>query len=82
MTVSRATKKTWGAKLEKAADAAQRAQEDLLVTIYEARQAGLSQADVAYNVGGIHNTGVKAKEEKGRAILEARRGKAGGTSTP
>lgn len=74
MTVSRATKKNWGTKLEKLDEAAQRAAEDLLVGIYEARQAGLSQADVAYNVGGISPTGIRAKEEKGKEILDARKG--------
>jgi hypothetical protein len=82
VTVPRATKKSWGAKLEKLAEDAKRAQEDLLVGIYQARQAGLSQADVAYNVGGISPTGVRPKEEKGKAIFEARRGKRGGQRTP
>jgi hypothetical protein len=82
VTVPRATKKAWGAKLEKLADDCRKAQEDLLVGIYQARQAGLSQADVAYNVGGISPTGVRPKEEKGKAIFEARRGSKGGQRKP
>lgn len=74
MAVDRRVKKAWGSKLEKLALEAEKAQEDLLVGIYEARQAGLSQADVAYSVGGVSPTGIKAKEDKAKAILERRKG--------
>jgi hypothetical protein len=74
VAVSRQTRKTWGSRLEQLAEKAERAQEDLLVGIYEARQAGLSQADVAYSIGGLSPTGIRAKEEKGREILERRKG--------
>lgn len=67
-------KRTWEDKFAKLTRASQAAQDAVLVAIYEARQDGLSQADVAYMVGGVHPTGIKAKEEKGRAIRERRRG--------
>ena len=49
------------------------AEEDWLVLIVQAREAGLSQADVAYMAEGIQPSGVKAKEVKGRAVLEKRK---------
>ena len=82
MPVSRQVRKSWVSKLEKLAEEAERAQEDLLVGILQAREAGVSQADVAYGVGGVSPTGIKAKEEKGKAILERRRGSRGGSSAP
>lgn len=75
MTVSRQTKKAWERKLERLAEGVDTAQEDLLVGIHEARRAGLSQADIAYMVGGVSSSGVKAKEEKGAAILAERKGR-------
>lgn len=80
--MDRRTRNQWGSKLEKLSLAVETAQEELLVGIYEARQAGMSQADVAYNVGGVSPTGIRAKEDKGKEILEARRGSKGGPSTP
>lgn len=77
MAVSRQTRKVWGSKLEKLAEAAEKAAEDLLVGIYQAREAGLSQADVAYSIGGVSPTGIRAKEEKGREIYERRKGGSG-----
>ncbi|NJP50110.1 hypothetical protein HCJ93_08500 [Streptomyces sp. SBST2-5] len=74
MAVSRQMRKAWGSKLETLTEKAQKAREDLLVGIYQARQAGLSQADVAYSIGGVSPTGIKAKEEKGREIYERRKG--------
>lgn len=74
MAVDRRTRNLWGSKLEKLDDAAIKAQEDLLVGIYEATQAGLSQADIAYSIGGVSPTGIKAKMEKGKAILGRRKG--------
>lgn len=82
MTASRQTKKAWGSKLEKLEELAKRAQEDLLVGIYQSRQAGLSQEDVAYNLESCSASGVKAKEEKGKAILAARKGSREVASTP
>lgn len=77
MAVSRQTRKAWGSKLEKLTEAAQKAQEDLFVGIYQAREAGLSQADIAYAIGGVSPTGIKAKEDKGAAILAQRKGGSG-----
>ncbi|WP_327719911.1 hypothetical protein OG381_34550 [Streptomyces sp. NBC_00490] len=83
MTASRQTKKAWGRKLEEASDAVQKAKDDLLVTIYQARtEGGLSQGDVSYHVAECSPSGVKAKEERGRAIVEARRGSKRVASTP
>ncbi|MFG3718236.1 hypothetical protein ACGF8D_10610 [Streptomyces massasporeus] len=78
MKVSRQKRAAWAKKLEALSEAAEKAQEDLLVGIYQAREDGLSQADVAYNIGGVSPTGIKAKEEKGREIYERRKG---GSST-
>ncbi|CAL9370159.1 hypothetical protein [Streptomyces sp. enrichment culture] len=72
--ISRQKKRAWEDRLAKLTRAAQAAQDAVFVAIYEARQDGLSQADVAYMLGGVHPTGIKAKEEKGRAIRERRRG--------
>ena len=73
MSVSQQKKRVWLKKLTTLADGLDRAQEDLLVGIYEARKEGLTQADVAYMVGGIHPSGVAAKEAKGKEIFERRR---------
>lgn len=54
--------------------AKQKADEALLVGIYEARQGGVPQADVARAVGDKSGSGIKPKEIKGREIYERRRG--------
>lgn len=77
MAVSRQVRKAWGRKLEALAEAKVKAVEDELVGIYLARQDGLSQADVAYSVGGVSPTGIRAKEDKGREIFERRKGGSG-----
>jgi hypothetical protein len=70
--ISRQRKRGWEARLGKLADAAQTAAEDVLVGIHEAVEDGLSQADIAYMVGGISPSGVRAKALKGQAIKKAR----------
>lgn len=80
MTASRQTKKVWGVKLEGLSDALAKAEEDLLVGIYEAREAGLSQGDVSYHVDKCSPSGVKAKEERGKTIKERRRKRGSSTS--
>jgi hypothetical protein len=73
MTVSRQTKSAWLKKLTSLADGLDRAQEDLLVGIYQAREDGLSQADVAYMVSDRSSSGIAAKAAKGKEILERRK---------
>lgn len=73
MTASRQKKRAWEAKFKRLTDAAQKAQEAILVGVHEARQDGLSGSDVAYMIGDRSSSGIKAKEEKGRAILERRK---------
>lgn len=79
MKVSRQKRKAWEKKLGALASAKEKAIEDELVGIYEAREDGLSQADVAYMIGGVSPTGIKAKEDKGREIFERRKGGSGGS---
>lgn len=67
------TSRIWQRKLEQLAKQVRRAQEDLLVGIYEARQDRVSQADVAAFIGDRAKSGIKAKEDKGRAIKEKRK---------
>lgn len=73
MTVSRQTKRVWEDRLAKLVAASQAAQDAVLVGIYEARQDGLSQADVAGMVDGVSKSGIAIKEAKGREIFERRR---------
>jgi len=77
MAASRQTKNAWLKKLTTLADGVDKAQEDLLVAIYKAREDGLSQADVAYMIGDRSSSSIKAKEDKGKAILKARKGGSG-----
>lgn len=72
MALDRAKRRQWTLKLEKLATDKENADENLLVGIADAVDAGVTQADIAYAVGGISPTGVKAKAEKGWAIKEAR----------
>lgn len=67
------TSRVWQRRLEQLAKEAMRAQEDLLVGIYEARQERVSQADVAAFIGDRSNSGIKAKEVKGQEIKEKRK---------
>lgn len=67
------TSRIWERKLKQLAQQVARAQEDLLVGVYEARQDRVSQADVAAYIGDRSSSGVKAKENKGRAIKEKRK---------
>lgn len=73
MSVTPQLRGTWTTKLARLSKTAQRAQEDLLVAIYEATEVGVSQADIAHMLGGIAPSGVAAKRDKGRAIKEARK---------
>lgn len=73
MSVTPQLRGTWTAKLGRLSKAAQRAQGDLLVAIYEATQAGISQADISHSVEGVSPSGVAAKRDKGRKIAEGRK---------
>lgn len=55
-------------------DAKEKADEDILVFIYEAKAEGLSNAAVA-GMFRVHATGVPAKAEKGAEILAERKGR-------
>jgi hypothetical protein len=66
-------KRSWEDKFKRLTTASQKAQEAVLVAIYEARQDGLSQADVAYMIGDRSPSGVGPKEAKGKEIFERRR---------
>lgn len=76
MSASRQKKRAWASKFEKLVLAAEKANDDVLVAMHEAVQDELTQADIAYMVGGVSPSGVKAKAQKGAAILRARTGRA------
>jgi hypothetical protein len=73
VTLPQQQRRAWTQKLRRLSQAAQRAQEDLLVGIHEACEGGLSQADVAASVDALSPSGVKAKAVKGQEIYERRR---------
>lgn len=77
MTASRQKIKAWDAKLADLAAAAQKAQEDILVGLYQAREEGLSFADLARGLGFSSASSVPTKVEQGRKILEERKRKRG-----
>jgi hypothetical protein len=63
---------TWAKKLARLVKAEKRASEDVLVAIYEATEAGLTQADVAYMIGDASSSGVRPKAVKGAKIVQER----------
>lgn len=73
MSITPQLRGTWKASLRRQSSAAQRAQDDLLVGIYEATETGVTQADIADAVGDSSPSGIKAKAAKGKKILEARK---------
>jgi hypothetical protein len=77
VSVSRQEKRNWANKFERVNLAREKAQEDWLILIHQARQAGLSQSDVAYMADGVSPSGVPAKEALGKAVLEKRKGGSG-----
>ncbi|MFC5799146.1 hypothetical protein [Streptomyces formicae] len=74
MSVSSQKRRAWEQKIHRLTRAAQKANEDVLVAIYEATEDGLTQADVAYMVGGVSPSGIKPKAIKGAKILKERKG--------
>jgi hypothetical protein len=75
VTVSQQKKRAWEQKFQRLTKAAQKATEDVLVGVHEARQDGLTQADIAYMIGDASASGIAAKDSRGKKILEARKGK-------
>lgn len=73
MSVAGPARNLWKRKLERLSAAHRAAQEDLLVAIHEAKEAGISQRDLAHMVGDKSGSGISAKAAKGRAIKEARK---------
>lgn len=59
--------------LQRLTKARQRAEEDLLVGIHDAAEAGMSQSDIAYAIGAKSSSVVGAKVRKGAALRAARR---------
>ncbi|KUJ70826.1 hypothetical protein ACZ90_00465 [Streptomyces albus subsp. albus] len=55
-------------------EAAQKAADDVLVGVHEARLDGLTQADIAYMIGDRSPSGIATKDAKGKKILLERRG--------
>lgn len=68
-------KRVWETRLKRLAAAAERAADDVLVGIYEARQDGVTQADIAYMIGGASPSIIQPKADKGEKILAERKGK-------
>lgn len=77
MSASRQKKRLWEDRFERLLKAKQKADEDFLVAIYQARQDELSTSDVAYMIGDRSSSGIGAKEAKGKAILDRRKGGSG-----
>ncbi|WP_413114833.1 hypothetical protein ACK1X7_07455 [Streptomyces sp. CY1] len=67
--VPRQKRRTWENTFAKLGEARKKAEEDELIAVYRARRDGLTQADVAYMLGGVAPSGIAAKEAKGRKIL-------------
>lgn len=70
--VDRATRRKWHLKLEKAVIACEMADQDLHILIAEAADAGITQADIAYSIGGVSPSSIRAKINKGIALIKAR----------
>jgi hypothetical protein len=75
VSVTPQKRRAWEQKFQRLTKAAQRAADDVLVGVHEARLDGLTQADVAYMIGDASPSGIAAKDSKGKKILEARKGK-------
>lgn len=66
------TRTVWARKLQRLVEAQETAGRDVFVGIHEAREAGLTLADIAHAIG-THSTGVPAKVAKGKMIAERRK---------
>lgn len=73
MSVSNAKRSAWAKKLARLVAARTAAEEAVLVGIHDAVEGGLTQADIAYMIGGVSPSIIGAKAAKGKAILEGRK---------
>lgn len=73
MSVSPERRSGWAKRFGRMTAAEKKAREDVLVGIYEATQDGLTQADIAYMIGGVSPSIIKAKAVKGGKIAEGRK---------
>lgn len=73
ISLDRARLRLWQKKANALVDAVEKAEEDILVAIYEMKQEGMSNAAVA-GVFGSSPSGIQAKAAKGEKIVAARRG--------
>jgi hypothetical protein len=60
-------------KLQRLVAARTAAEEAVFVAIYEAAEAGASQADIAFMIGDKGGSTIRAKVLKGKAILDRRK---------
>jgi len=72
MSAPASKKRFWKGKFAKLLAAAKKADEAVLVAVHQARQDGLSQADVGGMIG-MHPTVIASRDAKGEAILKARK---------
>lgn len=73
--VPRQRRRAWEQQFEQDLEALETAEQNVLVDVFRARQDGLTQADVAYMLGGVSPSGIAAKEAKGKKILLERKGR-------
>lgn len=71
--VPRQKRRVWERRFSQLLKAEARAQDNTLAAVYLARQDGLTQADIAYMLGGVAPSGIAAKEAKGKKVLLDRR---------
>jgi hypothetical protein len=74
-SVSRQKRRAWEDRFAKLGEAKQKVEDDELVAVHKARQDGLTQADIAYMLGGVSPSSIAAKEAKGEQILLEREGR-------
>lgn len=70
--VTSQARSAWAKKLGRLVAAQESAAKAVLVGVYEAREAGLSQADIAYMIGDASSSTVAAKVDKGAKIAQER----------
>lgn len=73
MSVTPGKRAGWAKKFARLTAASKAAQEAELVGIHEAVQDGMTQADIAYMIGGVSPSCIAGRAAKGRAILEGRK---------
>ena len=75
--LSRTERRALVNKLDALVQQRDRLDEDILIAIYEGRRQGLSQSDIAYGLGHASPSAIADKAARGKALLEARKGKTG-----